>query len=144
MINLTAWRRILFAGIGFVIMVVLILVFFVLPHVKMDTSPTATPESAVPAIWVIAAIHLFIVALFLYSIVFSFREGHFENGFLVTAGVTLVLLSLMIIDGAFAYIGEPNMHSSGISLFICVGLDFVAGLLSFVARYFRGHLLLEK
>ena len=65
MINLTAWRRILFAGIGFVIMVVLILVFFVLPHVEMDTSPGATPERAVPAIWVIAVIHSFIVTLFL-------------------------------------------------------------------------------
>jgi hypothetical protein len=144
MINLTGWRRILFVGMGLVVLVVLILVFFVIPHIKADTSPHATPQAAIHGTLVVAGIHLIFIAAFIYSIMFSFKEGHFENGFLVTAGVMLVLLSLVIIDGAFAYIGEPSMHSSGISMFICVGLDFIAGLLSFAARYFRGHLLLEK
>jgi hypothetical protein len=59
---------------------------------------------------------------------------------MITAGVMLILLSLMISDGAFAYLVHPDLHSTSISMFICVGVDFIAGVLSFTARYFRGHL----
>ena len=140
MIKETAWRRILYFAIGLVIMVILILVFFVIPHIRLDTSPHATPETAIPATFIVAGIHLFLIVLLIYSVMFSFREGHFENGFLITAGVVLIFLSLMIIDGAFAYLAHPDLHSTSISMFICVGFDFIAGMLSFTARYFRGHL----
>jgi len=140
MISETAWRRILYVATGLVIMVILILVFFVIPHIRLDTSPHATPETAIPGTFIVAGIHLFILALLIYSVMYSFREGHFENGFLITAGVVLILLSFMIIDGAIAYLGHPDLHSTSISMFICVGFDFIAGVLSFTARYFRGHL----
>jgi hypothetical protein len=143
MINLTAWRRILFVAIGFVIIVALILVLFVLPNIRVNISPDAR-RLAIQGTLVVTGIHLLFVATLIYSVMFSFKEGHFENGFLVATGIMLILLSLSILDGAFSYIGQTSMHSSGISLFICVGLDFIASLLSFVARYFRGHLLLEK
>jgi hypothetical protein len=80
------------------------------------------------------------VSALIYSIMFSHREGHFENGFLVTIGVVLILLSLILIDAASAYLGHPDLQSTAIFLFICIGFDFIAGVLSFVARYFRGHL----
>jgi hypothetical protein len=140
MISETAWRRILYVAIGLVIMVILILVFFVIPHIRLDTSPHATHETATKATFVVAGIHLFILVLLIYSVMFTFREGHFENGFMITAGVVLILFSLMIIDGAFAYLAHPDLHSTSISMFICVGFDFIAGVLSFTARYFRGHL----
>jgi len=140
MIRETVWSRILYVAIGLVIMVILILVFFVIPHIRLDTSPHATPETAIPGTFIVAGIHLFILALLIYSVMYSFREGHFENGFLITAGVVLILLSFMIIDGAIAYLGHPDLHSTSISMFIGVGFDFIAGLLSFTARYFREHL----
>lgn len=140
MIKDSAWRRILYFASGLVIMVILILVFFVIPHIRLDTSPHATPETAIPGTLIVAGIHLFILASLIYSVMFSFREGHFENGFLITAGVVLIFLSLTVIDGAFAYLVHPDLHSTSISLFICVGLDFIAAVLSFTARYFRGHL----
>jgi len=140
MISETAWRRILYVATGLVIMVILILAFFVIPHIRLDTSPHATPETAIPGTFIVAGIHLFILALLIYSVMYSFREGHFENGFLITAGVVLILLSFMIIDGAIAYLGHPDLHSTSISMFIGVGFDFIAGLLSFTARYFREHL----
>ena len=140
MISETAWRRILYVAIGLIITVILILVFFVIPHIRLDTSPHATPETAISGTFIVAGIHLFIIVLLIYSVMFSFREGHFENGFLITAGVLVILLSLIIIDGAIAYLGHPDLHSTSISMFICVGFDFIAGVLSFTARYFRGHL----
>lgn len=140
MIREIAWRRILYVATGLVIMVILILVFFVIPHIRLDTSPHATPENAIRGTIIVAGFHLFIISLLIYSVLFSFREGHFENGFLITAGVLLILLSLMITDGAFAYLDNPDLHSTSISMFICVGFDLITGVLSFTARYFRGHL----
>jgi hypothetical protein len=109
MISETAWRRILYVAIGLVIMVILILIFFVISHIRLDTSPRATPETATTVTFIVAGIHLFILALLIYSVMFTFREDHFENGFLITAGVVMILLSLMRIDGAFAYLGHPDL-----------------------------------
>jgi hypothetical protein len=125
---------------GPVIIVVIITIFYIIPQVKADTSPTATTERAVPAFWVIALIQLLIVAALIYSVMFSHREGHFENGFLVTTGVILIISSLILIDAASAAIGHPDLHVAAIFLFICIGFDFTSGVLLLIARYFRGHL----
>jgi hypothetical protein len=140
MITETVWRRILNVSTGLVILVILILVFYVIHNVRADTSPHATPKDTIQGILIVAGIHLITLIAFIYSVKFSFREGHYENGFLITAGVMLILLSAVIIDGAFAYLDNPYLHSTSISMFVCVGFDFVAGVLSFIARYFRGHL----
>jgi hypothetical protein len=137
MISKTSWNRILYMAIGLVVMVVIIIIFYIIPQVK--AAPNATPERAVPAFWVIVLIQLLIVAALIYSIMFSHREGHFENGFLVTAGVVMILSSLILIDAATAFL-DINMHSSAILLFICIGFDFIAGVLSFISRHYRGHL----
>lgn len=140
MISKTSWNSILYVATGLVIMVVLIIAFYIIPQVKADTSPTATPERAVLAFWVVVLIQLLNVAALIYSIMFSHREGHFENGFLVTAGVVLILLGLILIDAASASLSMPELRITTIFLFICIGFDFIAGMLSFMARYFRGHL----
>jgi len=123
---------------GLVIMVVIIIIFYIIPQVK--SAPNATPERAVPAFWGIVLFQLLIVAALIYSIMFSHKEGHFENGFLVTAGVVMILSSLILIDSASASLGDSYLHGSAILLFICIGFDFIAGVLSFIARYFRGQL----
>ena len=138
MISKTFWNRILYIAIGLIVMVAIIIIFYIIPQVK--AAPNATPERAVPAFWGIVFIQLLIVVALIYSIMFSHREGHFENGFLVTAGVVLILLSLILIDAASASLSMPELGSTAIFLFICIGFDFIAGLLSFIARYFRGHL----
>jgi hypothetical protein len=140
MISKTSWNRIIYVATGLVIMVVLITAFYIIPHVKADTSPTATPENAVPAFWVIVFFQLLIIAAFIYSNIFSHREGHLENGFLIAAGVVLILLGLILTDAASASLSMPELGSTAIFLFICIGFDFIAGMLSFIARYFRGHL----
>jgi hypothetical protein len=139
MINITSWRRILFVCIGLVILAVLIIIIFVIPHINPVTQPKATR-----AFWTVVLIHLLPIAALIYTIIFSHRDGHFENGFLVTAGVILILLELPLADAASASLGHSDLPSTSIFLFICVGFDLIAGILSFVARYIRGHLLLEK
>ena len=128
MITETNWRRLLYVATGLVIMVILVIIFFVIPQVNPITQPQATG-----AFWIVISIQLFPVAALIYTIIFSHREGHYENGFLVSAGVVLLLLGLILTDAA-----------SEIFLYTCIGSDFIAAVLSFIARYFRGHLLSEK
>lgn len=136
MITETVWRRMLYVGTVLVVIVILIIALFVIPNIKADNSPTLTPESATKAFWVNILLQLLSVAALLYTLIFSHKKGHFINGFLIAAGVILILLSLVLIDAATAYLSYPELHSTAISLFICIGFDFIAGMLSFIARYF--------
>ena len=81
-------------------------------------------KEAVNILWFFLALHLIVLAELIYSRIFSFSEGHFENGFLTAAGFIAVFLGLLLSDGGF---------------FVCVGYS-VTAILAFVARYFRGHL----
>ena len=136
MISEFAWHRMLYVSIGLITAVAAILAIVVIPHVIMDKSPSATPEQAVPAISVIVIVHLLIIVALIWTIKVSKRGGQ-KKALLVIAGLVLIVLSLLILDGAFAYIDLPGMHGTGISMLICVGCDFVAGLLALIARYFR-------
>jgi hypothetical protein len=137
MINKTVLRRMLYVGTGLIIAVTLILAVIVIPSVRMDTSPQATPESAVPALWLSIIVHLIIVALLILTILVNRRGGRISKGLLIAAGVVLLLLSLMILDGASAYLGhpDPGMHKVAISMFICVGCNFLASVLLFFTAW---------
>ena len=137
MINEIVWNRMLYVGIGLITTVAAILAIVVIPYVISDKSPSATPENAVPAISVIVIVHLLIIVALIWTIKVNKRSGEIKKELLVIAGLTLIVLSLLILDGAFAYIDNPSMFVAGISMFICVGCDFIAGLLTLIARYFR-------
>ena len=142
MINETVLRRILYVGTGLIIAVALILAFIVIPSVRMDTSPQATPEKAVPAIWVVVIIHLLIVAALIWTILVIQRVGRINKGLLIASGVVLILLGLIISDGASAYLGHPGpgMHRVGISMFICVGCNFITSVLAFFTAWYSRRL----
>ena len=125
MISEIAWHRMLYVGIGLITAVAAILAIVVIP-------PSTIPQSAVIPIWVNVIVHLLIIVALIRIIKVNKR-----GDLLVLAGVALIILSLLMLDGVFAYIGTPDQHSVGISLMICVGCDFVAGLLTIIARYIR-------
>ena len=136
MINEIIWRRILFMAIGLITSVVGILAVSVIPHVLSEVSPSYA-KGAATGISVIAFIHLLIIVALIWTIRVKNRGGQINKELLVAAGVIPIVLSLLILDGAFAYIDTPGMHGVSILMMICVGCDFVAGLLALFARYFR-------
>lgn len=136
MINEILWRRMLYVSISLLGIVAAIIAFAVIPQVISDTSPTATPENAVPAFWVNVSIHLFIIVALIWTIVVNNRGRRINKELLVAAGIIPIVLGLFLIDAAFAYKNNPDMDAS-IWLFRCVGYDVVAGLLVLIARYFR-------
>jgi len=142
MVNDTAFRRIIYVIAGLVSIVVLILAIKVIPSVWMDTSPYAAPEKAVPAISVVVIIHLLIVAALIWTIIVKKRGGQINKELLVASGVIPVIMSLVILDGAFAYFDNPNLPGVGISMFICAACDFIAGVMTLISRYTKGHQLI--
>jgi len=138
----TILRRIMYVGTGLVIMVTLILAFIVIPSVLIDTSPQAAPESAVPGILFVIIIHLLIVAAFVRTILVNRRGGRFGKGPLIALGVLLLLLSLIVLDGASAYLDhtDPIMHRVAISMFICTGCNFIASVLAFLTSWYSRRL----
>jgi hypothetical protein len=131
MITKKAWNRILIAGILLMVFVIIILALYVIPIVRADVA-NPMHHTAVKAFWIVIALQLIVLAELVYSRIFTFMDGHFENGFMVAAGFIALLLGLILSDAAF---------SGGlIMLFVCVGCDLVTAILAFVARYFRGHL----
>jgi hypothetical protein len=124
MITKKTWNLILNAGILLIVFVIVILALYVIPKMKANVA-NPMREEAVNILWFFLALHLIVLAELIYSRIFSFSEGHFENGFLVAAGFIAVFLGLLLSDGGF---------------FVCVGCDMVTAILAFIARYFRGHL----
>jgi hypothetical protein len=127
MITKKTWNRILLVGILLIGLVIILLALFGLPAAK--DSPN---DLAVGGLWIIIAIQLIVLAELVYSRIFSFSEGHFENGFLVGAGFIALFLGYALSDAAFS--------GGQIILFICFGCDLVTATLAFVARYYRWHL----
>ena len=140
--NDTILRRILYVGTGLVIVVTLILAFLVIPSVIIDTSPQAEPEIAVPGILFVIIIHLVIIAALVRTILVNQRGGRINKGLLIGLGVLLVLLSLMVSDGASAFLNhtDPIMHRVAISMFICTGCNFIASVLALSAVWYSRRL----
>ena len=132
MISLIYFRRMLYLRIGLITAVAAILAILLIPSFKI-------PEKAIIPIWINAIVHLLIAVGFLWIIKVNKRSGEIKTDLLAGSGVVLILLSLLILDGAFAYINDPNMIVAGILLFVCVGCDFVAGLLALFARFLRKY-----
>jgi len=141
--NAAILRRILYADIGLVIIVILILAFIVIPSVKIDTSTQADPGRAVPGILFVILIHMVIVAALIRTIIVNQRGGSIEKGLLIGLGVLLLLLSLMVSDGASAYSDhtDPVMKRASILMFICTGCNMLAGILSFLAAWHSKQLI---
>jgi hypothetical protein len=142
--NATILRRILYACTGLVIIVTMILAFLVIPSVIADTSPKADPGRAVPGILIVSIIHVVIAGALVRTIIVYNRGGRIDKGLLIGVGVLLLLLSLMVLDGASAYSNhaDPLMRIAAFSMFICTGCNFIASVLTFIAAWYSGRLKL--
>ena len=135
----TVLHRMLYAAPGLIIVAALALAFMVIPAVRMDIYPGAMPEMAIPALWKIALIHL-LFAAGLISIMLNLRvmSRVLGNILLVFIGVLMLILSLVMSDGASAYLEHgPDMQPVAIIMFICIGCDFIAAVMAFTAAFLQ-------
>ena len=125
MITKRTWNQFLIAGMILIVFVIIILALYEIPIAKADVATNPSRQRAVNALWFVIALQLIVLAGLVYSRIFSFTEGHFENGFLIAAGFIALFLGLLLADAG---------------LFVCVGCNLLTAILAFVNRYFRGHL----
>jgi hypothetical protein len=129
--------RILFTGAGIVLLVAVILTVVVIPSVILDKTPNATPVNATIGIAIVIILHLLVLYAFRQAIIVNKRGGHLINVIYIVSGIGLLLLGLIIMDGADAYLGHNQMQLASISMFICVGCDFLAGVIVIVAMFLQ-------
>ena len=126
-----AGRVMLLIGAGIIFVIVLIVSVWVIPRVATDTSPIASPESAVNSFWVFAIANV-LFGLAMLGATF-FARGSMSTVLLVFAGFGALLFGLWLLDGAFAFAEHgPSMQGVTAVLFACVGGDWLAGMLAFV------------
>ncbi len=138
MIKEAVLNRILYVGTWLVIGVVFILVMIVIPLLQPDKPFWATPDKTVSVFWAIVLIHMLLAVGLIYSSIVRQRGGRISKDLIVAVGIVLIIFGLTMSDGAFAYLGESGAgrRMVAISMFICVGFDFIAGVLIFIiARY---------
>jgi len=121
------------AALGFV--VVAIVAVEVIPSVRTDTYPLATPESAAASFWVVGVgINTLVGVILLAAAHLTRRDRGGGRGLAVLAGLVAVVVSLLLLDAAVAFAEHgPSMRWVTIALYMCLGCDLTAGALALIA-----------
>ena len=130
-------RRMLLVATGLVIGVAAILALGVIPGVRTHSYPGATPDRAIPALWVFVIVNALVAAALLSTILVTRRGGRASKGLLGAAGLVALAMGFVLLEGAFAYLEERVMQGVAVLLFACVGADLAAGALAFTAVVVR-------
>jgi len=124
------YYQLLNTAIAFIIFSALILALIVIP-------PTKLPDQAITTVWVNVFIHLLFILSIVYVVKVEKKSGQQKKELLVVTGTLLILLGLIVSDGGFSYLNDPERIILSIWLFVCVGTDLIAGILTIGARYSR-------
>lgn len=136
-ISLKFYRSSLLVVAALLVVVAVVIAVGIIPPVKTDTSPHATPEMAVPAFWVNALLNL-AVAVVLGVIGFrTTGRSRWSTIVLWSAGLLTLLFAFALNDAAFAYQGHgPALRTARILLHFCTVADLVAALVAISAALF--------
>ena len=125
-----SWRqRILMLGAALMLASASVVVFGVIPPVRTDTFPGATPDSAVPAFWGNVLLVLLVAAAAVTSSRLGSNRATLRRALAGVPGLLALVLGLLLIDAAAAFSGHgPGMHGAVVALWVCVCLDVAAGI----------------
>ncbi len=114
-----------------VILVILSILIGVVPSVFIDTTSDVSLEKSVPAFFVLIAVHLVLLAVLIRKIRVSCQDGLLRKTRLIISGITLILMSMFLIDRAGALMEYPSdMSGEAIIVFICAVCDMIAGIIT--------------
>ena len=131
-------RRMLLVCAGLFVAAALLIALGVIPPVKADTTPGASPEDAVPAFWVIVGLNLLVAVAVASIAIWSKRRSRGSTSVLVVFGLVALLGGLALVDAAFAFRGHgPSMQTASTLLFVCVAADILAGAAVVTTAFLR-------
>jgi len=137
-VSLLFCRRMLLVCAGLFVTVALVVALGVIPPIKAATFPGATPESAVPAFWVIIGLSLLAAVTLVFIATWSKGRSWISTSVLVVLGLVVLLFGIALTDAALAYLpAGPSMKTASILLFFCSAADFLAGALVVTTAFLR-------
>ncbi|HQR44969.1 MAG TPA: hypothetical protein PLB02_01965 [Thermoanaerobaculia bacterium] len=113
-----------------------VIAILVIPPVRADTFPHATPERAVPAFWINVILNVLVAAE-------AFDASRLRSGsparrrvWTGLSGLVALLLGLALMDAATALAAHgPAMRGAVVALWVCVCLDLAGGVLMVVSAF---------
>lgn len=130
-------RLLLFAAVA-TFATAAVLAVSVIPPVRADTFPHATPQRAVPAFWVNVILNILVAAE-------AFGSSRLRSGratprrvWAGVSGLVALLLGLALMDAATALAAHgPAMRGAVVALWVCVCLDLAGGVLMIVSAFMQ-------
>jgi cell division protein FtsW (lipid II flippase) len=111
------------------LLISLIIVFFVIPPVQNDTFPKATPEKAVIAFWITAAIHFLIALVLIFIFLRPWSSNKRRSVIFTILGIISFLIAFALFDAANAFKGHgPELSTATTLLFICTLFGSIVGI----------------
>ena len=105
----------------------------VIPRLFQEASTDSILKAGAIATSVAMGLRLLILLAFLYGIRLSKRRRHINKEINFAAGLVILILGLVLMDGAFACLDDLLFVSIG--MFVCVFCDFVVALISVAALF---------
>ena len=123
-------------GFFLVLAIAIVIAVGIIPPVKADRSPMASPQQAADALWIVAGVNLLIAALLACSAVWSAKHARMTAGLLGAWAILSFLLALTLLAPATGYLdhGTAAMRTASVLLFFCVGAELLGAGLSTVTR----------
>ena len=135
--NLQRNDRIIFIAAG-ILLLSIILMVVIIPGVLNDSSPNANPKRAVGGIKFFIIIHLFFFLVYARIIWQNRRTIRKSKGEYVGIGILLIVLGLINLSGAFAFLDHKNiLYYVPILMFTSTLCDLVAGILIIIAFFLK-------
>lgn len=128
-------RRLLLIGAVLLVAVALVIAWAVIPPVRADTFPGATPESAVPAFWIIVSFQVLAAAVVGLTATRITTVGRAWRPVILIPLALLVLLAAYALEEpGRAYSREgPAMQTASVVLLAGAASDLVAAVLMMAA-----------
>lgn len=127
----TALRRMVSVGIGLVIAEAVFLAFVAIP--LMAKHPEFVSLGSVRGYRIFVIFQLIVVAFLLASFIPNRHNLKRITASLILAGIVVILLGLMFIQGVDWYLGRYGFYDVAILLSICIVTNLIAGILLIIA-----------
>lgn len=131
MVSLRSCQGLALTSAALLVVVSLVVAAGVIPPVKADAHPGATPQTAVPAFWINVGLNLLAAAGLGFLAVRTRNRSPLTTIVFGFGAVVALLLALALLDAASAYSGHGRaMRTATILLFFCSAIEALAAALS--------------
>jgi len=112
------------------LVVAFVLSLGVIPFVRFNTYPEATPERAIPVFGFIVAYEFIVGTILMFKAYHFTGRSKLSTAFLVVIAILTFILTIAFIDAALAYWTQgPAMHVATIFLLCCSLVNILAIIL---------------